>query len=558
MYLATIQLTKGKRVGLILLSCLFLLFWLPGVSSAEQVDSLLPARSEQEINDKWNQWMKPENRNLPVFLDTPGTASPYSPGKLTEDYLKQGLDATNFYRFISGLEGDLVLEPSLNEQAQHGAVLIAATGQLNHYPEQPADMTNDFYELGYQSAGTSNLYFAYGQTGNLLAKSVIAYMDDSDPFNIDRLGHRRWILSPQLQKIGFGLAAIQNADHNRREYYSAMQVFDTSRSNTVDYNYSLFPNQGAFPIEAFGAEQAWSVHLNPKHFQKPALSDVQVQVTRLSDQKTWQLNHTTPTANQAYFNVDTTQYGYGYGIIFRPDNIRLLQDGDQFKVTVTGLTKADGTSAHISYQTNFFNVGKQTQPPKEKPAVSSGFIDTASHWANGAIHWAVQEKVVSGYEDGTFKPDAQVTEAEFLAMLFKLYSESQALQTIETNDGNPRTNSGIWSDPYYSYAAALNLEVKDRLIETNLRNHALKRVGVAQFVAGLGGQHYINDDDAIRYLLQMGYSSGKTSATVEGYAGQEKLTRAEAIVFLKNLKEKGFELQRRPSTPTVFIAQAGI
>ncbi len=69
-------------------------------------------------------------------------------------------------------------------------------------------------------------------------------------------------------------------------------------------------------------------------------------------------------------------------------------------------------------------------------------------------------------------------------------------------------------------------------------------------MAGLGGKNYTQDDDAIRYLLNMGYSSGKTAATVQGYAGQESLTRAEAVVFLQNLKEKGFELWSRPKNAT--------
>ncbi|WP_010275623.1 S-layer homology domain-containing protein [Paenibacillus senegalensis] len=549
------RIRHAKGSGLLALSFLFLLLWLPSYVSAAQVDSLLPTRSEQEVNDKWNQWMKPGSTELPIFVDTPSTSLPYAAGSLHGDYVQQGLNAANFYRFISGLDGNLVLDPSLNKQAQHGAVLIAISGQLTHEPKQPAGMPNDFYELGYQSAGTSNLYYAYGQTGNFLVNSIVAYMNDSDKFNIDRVGHRRWILSPQLQKVGFGLATIHNSAKNQTEYYSVMQIFDKSKPHPADYNYSLFPNKGSFPIEAFGADQAWSIQLNPQHFQKPQLSDVQVQVTRLADQKTWQLNHTTQQNGQAYFNVDTNQFGYGYAVIFRPDGIEQLADGDQFQVTVTGLKKSDGTSAEISYQTNFFNVGKP-QPSHVKPAASSHFTDTASHWAREAIQWAVSEQVVSGYEDGTFKPDAQVTEAEFLAMLFKLYSESKVLQTIQNSTGSTASNSGVWSDPFYNYATALNLDVEDRLKDTSLRNHAIKRVEVAQFVAGLGGKHYTNDDDAIRYLLQMGYSSGKTSATVEGYAGQEKLTRAEAIVFLKNLKERGFELQSRPTTPTVFTAQA--
>lgn len=564
---------RNKWLGLVLLSCLCLFLWQPREVSAEQVESGLPVRSIKEVNDKWKQWMEQADQELPVFRETPSASSPYSPGSVHEAYLNQGLNVVNFYRFISGLEGDLVLDATLNKQAQHGAVLVAATGQLNHYPSQPADMPDSFYQLGYQSAGRSNLYYVYGEKGNQLVNSVFSYMDDSDLFNIDKLGHRRWILSPQLQKVGFGLAATHNAQLNQTEYYSAMQVFDSSRSEAADYRYSLYPNQGAFPIEAFGAQQAWSVHLNPQHFQEPRLSDVQVKLTRLADQKTWQFNQSMQPANfpragspsqandpawqqQAYFNVDPEIYGGGYAVIFRPDDVKLLQDGDQYQVTITGLTKTDGTPAQISYQTEFFHIGRTQEAPREDASVISGFTDTGSHWANSAIQWAIQEQVANGYEDGTFKPDAQVTEAEFLAMLFKLYAQAEIVQAIDRDEGISQPNGGVWSDPYYRYAAALNLDVADRLQEVSLRNHAIKRVGVAQHIAGLGGKNYPEDNDAIRYLLAKGYSSGKTSATVKGYAGDEQLTRAEAIVFLKNLQEQGFQIQGRPSTPMVFAAQA--
>ena len=47
----------------------------------------------------------------------------------------------------------------------------------------------------------------------------------------------------------------------------------------------------------------------------------------------------------------------------------------------------------------------------------AAFTDIDSHWARGAIVSAVEKGYVRGYPDGTFKPDAQVTRAEFLAIV---------------------------------------------------------------------------------------------------------------------------------------------
>lgn len=345
-----------------------LLFMLLGTQpiAAAPVDSLLPERSEQEISQKWTQWMSGRNQTA-TFTQNPSTKAPYVAGVVSDSTLEQALGAANFYRYISGLDGDLVLDAALNRQAQHGAVVVS-TGELTHFPVRPADMPKDFFDLGAKSASSSNLYAAYGVQGNLAVKSVEAYMDDSDASNIAALGHRRWILSPQLKKVGFGIASRDNK--NYASQFSTMQVMDTSRSGKLNYNYNLYPSKGAFPIEAFHVSQAWSAQLNPDVFAKPSNSEVQVEIVRSSDQKTWTLGAKTPVSSdpaKAFFNVNTDGYGYNYAVIFRPDNLKSLKAGDTFNVRITGLKKKNGSKAEILYQTRFFSVSNPSQEPVTNP-----------------------------------------------------------------------------------------------------------------------------------------------------------------------------------------------
>lgn len=44
------------------------------------------------------------------------------------------------------------------------------------------------------------------------------------------------------------------------------------------------------------------------------------------------------------------------------------------------------------------------------------FFDLEDHWAMPAIHWAVDQGYVNGYEDGTFRPEQGITRMEFLAI----------------------------------------------------------------------------------------------------------------------------------------------
>jgi uncharacterized repeat protein (TIGR02543 family) len=61
------------------------------------------------------------------------------------------------------------------------------------------------------------------------------------------------------------------------------------------------------------------------------------------------------------------------------------------------------------------STGQPATPPASKPEVS--FRDLTAHWAESDIKQAVALGIVSGYPDGTFKPDGAVTRAEFAVML---------------------------------------------------------------------------------------------------------------------------------------------
>jgi hypothetical protein len=62
--------------------------------------------------------------------------------------------------------------------------------------------------------------------------------------------------------------------------------------------------------------------------------------------------------------------------------------------------------------------------------------DISKHWAKAQIELAVTKGYVSGYPDGSFRPDKQVTRAEFIKMLVA------ALKLPHSQGGEP------WYQPY--------------------------------------------------------------------------------------------------------------
>ncbi|MGF1496529.1 MAG: S-layer homology domain-containing protein [Elainellaceae cyanobacterium] len=64
-------------------------------------------------------------------------------------------------------------------------------------------------------------------------------------------------------------------------------------------------------------------------------------------------------------------------------------------------------------------------PLSARPAYGQTYTDVEGHWAESCIQQLSQQNVTSGYPDGTFRPDAVITRAEYAALL------NQAFPTVE-------------------------------------------------------------------------------------------------------------------------------
>jgi hypothetical protein len=90
------------------------------------------------------------------------------------------------YRALCGLHWrHIELNPAWNDLCDAAGEVCAAHGKLDHTPPIPPGFDEARYRQGYEGASHSNL-----ASGGLRG-SVDMYMDDSDPSNIDRVGHRR-------------------------------------------------------------------------------------------------------------------------------------------------------------------------------------------------------------------------------------------------------------------------------------------------------------------------------------------------------------------------------
>lgn len=255
-------------------------------------------------------------------------SSSYKPGELKKSSLKDGLNALNTMRYVAGLSADVKLNSSYNKKCQAASLLNAANDELSHYPTKPSGMSKSLYELGKEGASSSNIAWASWPT-NLSYGVVEQWMEDSDSSNIDRLGHRRWILNPSMKETGFGY--VNN--------FSSMYVFDSSGEKR-QYGVA-WPAQNT-PVEYFFDSTAWSISMG----EKVDISKVKVTLTCKKDGKKWTFSN---EKADGYFNVNNGGYGQTGCIIFQPNDIK-INPNDSYKVEITGLKQK------VSYEVNFFEL----------------------------------------------------------------------------------------------------------------------------------------------------------------------------------------------------------
>ncbi|HPD00223.1 MAG TPA: dockerin type I domain-containing protein [Acetivibrio sp.] len=271
----------------------------------------------------------------------PNAEPPYVAGSLKREYLEEALNCVNFLRYLVGLPDDIELNDTYNNYAQHATIVFERLKQLTHYPKKPDDMPDDFYSLAYNGASNSNIAYGYAS----LMNSIMGYMKDEDDSNISIVGHRRWLLNPSMTKIGFGQCGI---------FYSAY-VADMSRSPSIKFDFISWPARNNMPREYFyNSNIPWSVNLG-SNYANPSLDDVEVTLTRRSDNKVWIFNKNN-IEEYGYFNVNNDGYGMKKCIIFRPNGVGSYYKNDVFDVNIKGIRHYTDGPTEINYTVEFFSL----------------------------------------------------------------------------------------------------------------------------------------------------------------------------------------------------------
>ncbi|SHL28005.1 Fibronectin type III domain-containing protein [Anaerocolumna jejuensis DSM 15929] len=355
------------------------------VVQAETADSITPAaginvarHTKEEILAFLNS-SGATAENPVVYNEKPSNVSPYNTGSLSDETLNSAVKMLNQIRYIAGISYNVTLNEDYNAKTQAASLVNSVNGALTHTPSKPSGMDDSLYQLGAKGAGSSNIALGYDTINGSL---VYGYMEDGDSSNIDRVGHRRWILNPPMSATGFGYC----------NGYSAMYAFDKKNTSAAEYGVA-WPAQ-TMPADYFSTAYPWSISMGYEVNKE----NVQVTLVRLRDNKTW--NFSSALAD-GYFNVNNSGYGQTGCIIFRPDGVDAYGDGDQFQVTIAGL------KTPVSYQVSFFDLVPSTAVKIKKNNTklnigSSIYLDaeiSPSNASNKMIKWTSSDESVAVVSD---------------------------------------------------------------------------------------------------------------------------------------------------------------
>ncbi|WP_240416491.1 cadherin-like beta sandwich domain-containing protein [Paenibacillus periandrae] len=108
-------------------------------------------------------------------------------------------------------------------------------------------------------------------------------------------------------------------------------------------------------------------------------------------------------------------------------------------------TTPQPTTKDLGYVGNIFDTSVYKHScSREDLALSSALLDTNGHWSNSHITKLVTKGIIDGYPDSTFRPDSNITRAEFTTLVVK----ALCLDISEFRDIFGDVKSDDWFSPW--------------------------------------------------------------------------------------------------------------
>ena len=352
------------------------------------------AMTRDELRDAWRQISDAQSDASP-YLEMPDAAA-FSAGSLTEEARKNALAALNFLREIAGLEP--VEESALYTlRAQNGALLLAINDFLEHDSPCPSGMDAAQYESAHMGTSLGSIAQFQWMRPEILIDGVTYFARDDGNENLTLMGHRRWMLNPEMAQTGFGLANSASGMS-----YVTMYAVDGGNAD-AQWDYVAWPAAGCFPAELMRADLAWTISLNedlydvnasrPTVYIKEEISGAEFRFDPVNG------------SGDGFCTLSKEEAGSGSCIIFRPElekaGIAQYQQNQIWQAKVRGLKDHDGRDLQIAYRCEMVSLYAQEVANIEISQTEAGMKagETLQLSADVIPAWADDLSIIWGSSD---------------------------------------------------------------------------------------------------------------------------------------------------------------
>ena len=179
------------------------------------------------------------------------------------------------------------------------------------------------------------------------------------------------------------------------------------------------------------------------------------------------------------------------------------------------------------------------QPPIGENDVE--FSDISNHWAKAQIEDFASNGYVGGYEDNTFKPNNDITRAEFVRIVNKYFGFTQAEGENFTD-----VSEGAWyyKDICIGIRAGYINGYQDGTFRPNKSITREEAASIVRNITGLveNGSSKFNDDSEIGSWAKSAVYALADNKIMSGYKDntfrpKDKITRAEAVATLSRIQK---------------------
>lgn len=277
-----------------------------------------------------------------LYQTTPGVTDTFSPGVLLPATINKTVAWVNYYRALSGLPA-INSDDDSNQLAQISSAVMAYA-QSDQTKDQhglknttkPDAISALYWNRAVLGTSESDLYFGFPNTIGSIVRDL-----EIDDTNIEsNAGHRAWLQSPFLSKIGVGIATSMTG----RQYASLLVANGADQYRTPDKEIVTYPGSGLFPVEELtGSKNQTNIFWSMMFASDENLvtDDTTITVT----------NMTTGATGTVFPSYHGSEAYSGTVVDFIPPTNVPINGHSQYKVTINGLNSDSMPSYSYTFKT---------------------------------------------------------------------------------------------------------------------------------------------------------------------------------------------------------------